>query len=234
MLPIGITCLSEENQGCITLGIDYIKSIERAGGIPVPIAVTTKKSLPAIIKIIRGLLLSGGDDVDPSYFSEEPLPGQGEITPLRDRVEIALTKMALAQKIPVLGICRGAQVLNIAAGGSIYQDLRYKKGKLLEHMQKAPRAHPFHNISVFEETTLYKVLGGRKIIRVNSFHHQAIKKLGTGFRVSAVSLDGVIEGIESTKHPFAMGVQWHPEALARKKIPGGRDIFAAFVQAAQL
>lgn len=103
MLPIGITCLSEENQGCITLGIDYIKSIERAGGIPVPIAVTTKKSLPAIIKIIRGLLLSGGDDVDPSYFSEEPLPGQGEITPLRDRVEIALPKWPLLKKYPSWG-----------------------------------------------------------------------------------------------------------------------------------
>lgn len=234
MLPIGITCLYKENPGHIRLGLDYIKSIENAGGIPVPVAVTAKKNLPALIKIIRGLLLSGGDDVDPSYFGEEPLPWQGEITPLRDRVEIALAKIALAQKIPVLGICRGAQVLNIAAGGSIYQDLRYKKGKFLEHMQKAPRDHPFHNISVIEETTLYKVLGGRKIIRVNSFHHQAIKKLGTGFRVSALSLDGVIEGIESTEHPFAVGVQWHPEALARKKIPGGGDIFAAFLQAAQL
>lgn len=234
MLPIGITCLYEENPGYIRLGIDYIKSVESAGGIPVPVAVTAKKNLPAIMKIIRGLLLSGGDDVDPAYFGEEPLPRQGEITPLRDRVELALAKIALAQKIPVLGICRGAQVLNIAAGGSIYQDLRYKEGKLLEHMQKAPRDHPFHNISVFEETTLYKILGGRKKIRVNSFHHQAIKKLGTGFRVSAVSLDGVIEGIESTEHPFALGVQWHPEALAGKKIPGGRAIFAAFVQAAQL
>lgn len=233
LLPIGITCFYEENPGCIRLGIDYARSIEKAGGIPLPVAVTDEKSLPGIIKIVRGLLFTGGDDVDPSYFGEEPLPGHGEISPVRDRVEIALAKMALDHKIPVLGICRGAQVLNIAAGGSIYQDLRYdpryKEGKLLEHMQKAPRDHPFHRISVFEETTLYKILGGRKIIKVNSFHHQAIKKLGCGFRVSAVSLDGVIEGIESAEHPFALGVQWHPEALARKNIPGGREIFTAFL-----
>lgn len=236
MLPIGITCLYEGDPGggFIRLGLDYIKSIESAGGAPVPVAVTSKKNLPAIIKIIRGLLLSGGEDVDPSCFGEEPLPGQGEITPLRDGLEIALARIALAKKIPVLGICRGAQVLNIAAGGGIYQDLRYKKGRLLEHMQKAPRDHPFHSISVFEETILCRALGGRRMIKVNSFHHQAIKKLGTGFRVNAVSPDGVIEGIESAAHPFALGVQWHPEALARKRIPGGREIFAAFVQAARL
>lgn len=232
MLTVGITCtyIYNYDRDHIELGMDYIRSIERAGCIPVPIALTGEKALPGLFKIIDGLLLSGGNDVDPSYFGEEPLPGQGEISPIRDRLEIALARMALDRRVPVLGICRGAQVLNIAAGGSIYQDLRYKKGKLLEHMQKAPRDHTFHDINVFEGTILGKILGGRKKIKVNSFHHQAIKKLGARFRASAVSSDGVVEGLESRDHSFAVGVQWHPEALARKNIPGGREIFTAFAR----
>ncbi len=234
MLPVGITCVYNENFNFARLSFDYIRSIERAGGIPVPISILNEEFIPGLLKTIKGLVLSGGGDVDPLYYGEEPLSGQGEISPLRDRIEIELTRAALEKNLPVLGICRGAQVLNIAAGGSIYQDISLKKGLILEHMQKAPRHHLFHDINILEDTLLYRILRGRKTIRVNSFHHQAVKKLGNGFRVNAVASDDVVEGLESVVHSFALGIQWHPEALAVKEIPGGQEIFDAFLQAVSL
>ncbi|RJX29135.1 MAG: gamma-glutamyl-gamma-aminobutyrate hydrolase family protein [Dethiobacter sp.] len=234
MLPIGITCVYNENFNFTRLSFDYIRSIEKAGGIPVPVSILKEESIPGFLKIIKGLVLSGGGDVDPLYYGEEPLPGQGEISPLRDRIEIELTRAALRKNLPVLGICRGAQVLNIAAGGSIYQDISLKEGMILEHMQRAPRHHLFHDIKILEDTLLYRIFRERKTLRVNSFHHQAVKKLGDGFRVSAVASDGVVESLESEVHSFALGVQWHPEALAVKEIWGGQEIFDVFLRAVSL
>lgn len=231
MLPVGITCVYNEKLNFGRLNFDYIRAIEKAGGFPVPVFILKEESIPELLKIIKGLVLSGGGDVDPYYYGEEPLSGQGEISPLRDRIEINLTRAALEKNLPVLGICRGAQVLNIAAGGSIYQDIRLKKGLTLEHMQKAPRYHLFHDINIVEGTLLSRIFKGREKIRVNSFHHQAIKKIGAGCRANALASDGIIEGVESVVHPFALGVQWHPEALAVKEIPGGQEIFDAFLQA---
>lgn len=234
MLPIGVTCVYNENLNIGRLNFDYIRAIEKAGGVPVPVFILKEESILPLLKIIKGLLLTGGGDVDPYYFGEEPFVGQGEISPLRDRIEIKLTKAALKRNIPLLGICRGAQVLNIAAGGSIYQDIhlnRLEKGVPLEHMQKAPRYHPFHDINIVEGTLLSRILKGKGKIRVNSFHHQAIKKVAAGFRVNALASDGIIEGVESGAHFFALGIQWHPEALALKEFPGGQEIFNAFLQA---
>jgi len=233
VLPVGITCVYNENLRFARLSFAYIRAIERAGGVPVPVFVLKEQSIPGLLKVIRGLVLSGGGDVDPFYFGEEPLRGYGQISPLRDRIEIELTKAALEKNIPVLGICRGAQVLNIAAGGSIYQDIGQKKGLTLEHRQKAPGYHLFHEVNIIEGTLLSRILKGRKKIRVNSFHHQSIKKVGAGYRANALASDGVIEGLESTAHPFALGVQWHPEALAEKEILGGQELFDAFLQSVQ-
>lgn len=234
MIPLGITCIYNENLNYVRLGFDYIMAIEKAGFIPLPVSILKEESIPGLLKSIKGLVLSGGGDVDPLYYGEEPLPGQGEISPLRDRIEIKLARAALEKDLPILGICRGAQVLNIALGGDIYQDISLKKGLTLEHMQKAPRYHPFHDINILEDTLLARIFQGRKTIRVNSFHHQAIKKVAAGCRVNAQASDGIIEGIESTVHFFALGVQWHPEALAAKEIPGGREIFDAFLRAIKM
>lgn len=234
MVFIGITCSFNRAAGFFRLGKDYVSSVEKAGGVPLPIICREKKSLDAVISAICGLLLSGGGDIDPCYYGEEPAPGLGEICPERDELEIELARRALKRGIPVLGICRGAQVLSVAAGGSIYQDLGKIGNKPLEHRQKAPRDHPYHEVKVEEGTLLWRILGERKKIRVNSFHHQSIKDPGRGFIVSAFAPDGVVEGVESSLHPFAVGVQWHPENLAAGGKPGGQELFDALLQAATI
>jgi putative glutamine amidotransferase len=232
MLPVGITCGSGEIPRCLRLSWDYISAVERAGGFPVPLMFFRQENACAAIRMLRGLVLSGGGDVDPYFFGEEPFPGCGEISPLRDEMELELARLALDAKLPVLGICRGAQVLNIALGGDIFQDLGRKEGMLLEHMQKAPAYHPVHQLTITRGTRLAEIFRGKTALRVNSFHHQAIRKLGEGLIVSAAAADGVIEAVESIRHSFALGVQWHPEAMAEKNIPGGQELFDALLQAA--
>ncbi len=229
---IGITCGIREGLRCLRLSWDYIGAIERAGGFPVPLMFFQRENARRAIEMIRGLVLSGGGDVNPCYFGEEPLPGCGEISPRRDAGELELARLALEAGMPILGICRGAQVLNIALGGDIYQDLGMKEGLLLEHNQKAPAYLPYHRLTITGGTHLGKIIRGKTTLRVNSFHHQAIRRLGEGLIVSAAAADGVIEAVESLRHPFVLGVQWHPEALAGKNLPGGQELFDALLQAA--
>jgi putative glutamine amidotransferase len=190
----------------------YVESIITAGGIPLIIPNLEDNDIRQILDKVDGLLLSGGDDIDPVYFNEEPIQAMGEITPERDRFEIALTKFALERNCPILAICRGVQVLNIAAGGTIYQDITTQFSKAIKHSQKAPRWYGTHKIEIKPQTKLNKLL---KIdyVRVNSFHHQGIKDLGEHFVINALSLDGLIEGIESISHEFVIGAQWHPECM---------------------
>lgn len=231
MLPVGITCGIMEEQRCLRLPWDYVKAVERAGGLPVPLMLFRPESARKAMGIIRGLILSGGGDVDPYHFGEEPFPGCGEISPWRDEMELELAQAAIESEMPILGICRGAQVLNIALGGDIFQDIKLKGGQLLEHMQKAPAYYPYHSLKINEGTKLRNIFSGKTELRVNSFHHQAIRKPGKNLIISAVAADGVIEAVESTRHPFALGVQWHPEAMAGKNIPGGQELFNSLLQA---
>jgi len=202
-----------------------------------------------LVREIDGLLLSGGGDPDPFFFGEEPLPGTGVIDPERDLFEIALASAALATDLPVLGICRGMQLLNIAAGGSIWQDIRTaspaglwsedasKKREAnnfrirLKHFQEAPRWYPTHRIYIVTGSRLAEILNAASA-RVNSFHHQAVKEVAPGFGVTARSADGIIEGIESKRHRFAVGVQFHPEHL-RHKYRCFDLIFKVFVEMAK-
>lgn len=232
MLPIGITCLHKTNTNQMQLSLDYLAAVEKAGGIPLPFTSVNIEAIKNYFKLIKGLVLSGGGDVDPFYYGEEPVAGHGEIFPERDWLELELARLALQKDLPVLGICRGAQVLCIALGGELYQDLKLKKGLLLEHMQKAPRHHPYHKVSVLGGTLLGQVLGEGKDFRVNSFHHQAIKRPGDELIIGAVAVDGVIEAVEAPGHTFILGVQWHPEALAAKGKPGGQELFDALLGAA--
>ncbi|NLX92054.1 MAG: gamma-glutamyl-gamma-aminobutyrate hydrolase family protein [Firmicutes bacterium] len=232
MLPVGITCGIVEEERCLRLSWDYVKAVERAGGFPVPLMLFKTGSVRRALEMIRGLILSGGGDVDPYHFGEEPFPGCGEISPWRDEMELELARAAIEAEMPILGICRGAQVLNIALGGDIFQDIKLKGGQLLEHMQKAPAYYPYHSLKIKEGTKLGSIFSGKAELRVNSFHHQAIRKPGENLIISAVAADGVIEAVESTRHPFALGVQWHPEAMAGKNNPGGQELFDALLEAA--
>jgi len=144
---IGITCGRKENEAHFYLSQAYVEAVEEAGGLPVILpGCTSQEEMARLLCLIQGLILSGGGDVDPVHFGEEPLPGLGEIDPTRDIFELSFTRLALAAEIPVLGICRGMQILNISFGGSIYQDMVTQVKGCLEHYQKAPRWHPTHKV----------------------------------------------------------------------------------------
>ncbi|MFZ5595543.1 MAG: gamma-glutamyl-gamma-aminobutyrate hydrolase family protein [Bacillota bacterium] len=227
---IGITCSYDRENDRYFLGSMYARAVEAGGGIPLPLAYTMG-DIDGIARLINGLLLSGGPDVDPVYFGEDPATGMGEVCPERDAFEMDLARKALGAGIPVLGICRGIQVLNIAAGGDIYQDIGSGAGEpVIKHFQQAPRYHPTHNILVEEKTMLASILGPGSV-RVNSYHHQAVRRTAPGFIVSARSADGVIEAVESRDRGFALGVQCHPEAMWERR-PLFLGLFKRLIEAA--
>lgn len=210
---IGITCSEEADGSRVYLNGNYVEAITAAGGLP--LLLPALEDLTAdFFETVDGIVFSGGDDVDPVYFDEEPRPGLGAIYPGRDAFEIKLARTAMAARKPVLGICRGFQVLNIAAGGAAYQDFAALPGTHLKHVQQAPRWYPTHSIKIETESHLAKALG-TTAVRVNSFHHQAVSRLAPEFIVTARASDGVIEAVESGQG-FILGVQFHPEEMWRR------------------
>lgn len=208
---IGITCSHELENNRYFIPIAYVNALVAAGACPVLLPPMDTR-LIIRLNFLQGVVFSGGNDVDPVHFGEEPIPGNGEVSPDRDVFELALARMCLRENIPFLAICRGMQVVNIAAGGDIYQDIHTQAAKVLKHMQQSPRWHASHGVEVKQSSLVQKAYGG-KLTRVNSFHHQAVRQVAPGFQVVATSQDGLVEAIESPEHPFAVGVQWHPEAM---------------------
>lgn len=225
---IALTCMEVGDKNKINRA--YIKVIEKYGGIPLLIPSLEKMELAGVLlERISGLMLTGGVDVDPYYFGEEPLPGQRNIEPYRDKLEISLVERALKHNMPILGICRGMQVLNIGAGGDIYQDIHSQLETTLKHEQKAPGYYPTHSLETNPGTILHEITGSNSF-RVNSFHHQAVRRLARGFVASGFASDGLVEAIESEEHDFVLAFQYHPELMC----PGHREseeIFRAFVSA---
>lgn len=209
---IGITCAWEEERQRFFLSAAYVRAVEAAGGLPVPIPYTGAAGVAPWLEILDGLVLSGGGDVDPFYFGEEPLPGCGEVDPRRDSFELELVREALRLHLPLLGICRGLQVINVAAGGDIYQDIYRQVPGCLKHRQDAPRWAATHGVEVREGTRLAYILGTGSL-RVNSFHHQAVRRVAPGLVIAACAPDGLVEALESAGAGFVLGVQWHPEAM---------------------
>ncbi|MDI6894355.1 MAG: gamma-glutamyl-gamma-aminobutyrate hydrolase family protein [Bacillota bacterium] len=231
MLPlIGITSSTDENDR-VRVPAGYPAAVEAAGGVPVILPVLNPGKAAEVLAHLQGLLLSGGVDLDPSYYGEDPLPGLGKVTPERDAFELALARQALALGVPILGICRGVQVLNVAAGGNLFQDLGSQLQKVLKHSQEAPRWHESHPVQLDPQSRMAAVLGVTEA-RVNSFHHQAVRAVAPGLRAVAWAPDGVIEGVESTDHRFALGVQWHPEEMWSRD-PLHLKPFSALVEAAR-
>jgi len=230
---IGITCSwrKKKEETEVFLRSQYIAATAAAGGLPLLIpAGACGVRAGEWLEIIDGLVLSGGGDIEPCWYGEEPLPQLGEVNKDRDAAELELAKGALHSGLPVLGICRGAQILNVAAGGTLYQDIPAQCPSSLGHYQSPPRNLYAHKVEVAADSWLGRIIRrclesrhkGRRLsaeksekgwrIEVNSFHHQAVRRLAPGFRVSAWSPDEIIEAIEG-QEGFAVGVQWHPEDL---------------------
>ena len=211
---------------------DYIYSIERAGGIPVLLPRLEDMSvLEPLIDKLDGVLVSGGHDVDPHGYGERTQGYCGRLVPERDVMDLAITRYAYEKKKPILAICRGIQILNVALGGNLYQDLEREGGFCHHFMDNTPREYPVHSNTIAEGSILEGIYG-KSEIEVNSFHHQAVKDAAPAAVITATSSDGVPEGIEvSGGHPFTIGVQWHPEMMFRSEEQ--QKLFRAFVKACE-
>lgn len=204
----------------------YLKALEAQGASVLVIPPQAEDRLPTLLKKLDGLLLPGGVDVDPAHFGEEPIPENGEVSPERDGLELYLARYAAEHGLPTLGICRGIQVMNVALGGSLYQDLPAQGFRAVQHYQKSESGVLAHSAQQVGESPLSGFFNLR--FRVNSYHHQALKDLAPGLRAVAVAPDGVVEAVVLEGHPFFFGVQWHPELL-----PQQWGIFRALVEAAK-
>ena len=239
---IGITCQLDPAEGVRgpkrmngthRLPDDYVHSVWQAGGTPLLLPTATDpEAAQAYAAAVDGIIFSGGGDIAAHLLGEEPAQGLGRVDPLRDVFELSLCELALEQDIPTLGICKGAQVLNVAAGGSIIQDIAAVVPKPIQHSQQAPVWLGVHTIQVESGSLLAKAFGSESF-RVNSFHHQSVCDVPPPFRATSHSVDGVIEGIESGEHRFAVGVQWHPESM-RESLEEARRLFQALVEAARV
>ena len=224
---IGIS--SNLNEHVLTVSTDYIQAITNFGGVPLIIPNIQGDAIDSIVELLDGLLLTGGGDIDPTLFNEEPHQNLGSIIPERDAFEIAIIKKMMALNKPILGICRGMQILNITIGGDMYQDIyTQSQNNLLQHTQQASRTHATHFVQVTEGSMLSEIVQVDKF-KVNSFHHQAIRKIPKDYKACAFASDGIIEAFESNIHSFVMGLQWHPESLLLKNDEASIAIFKAFI-----
>ena len=202
---IGIPAWSEE--GYYKIRETYLKKLYQVG--TEPFLILPEHNLEKVFALISGVIIPGGGDIDPLIFGEEPRAGLRNYSAKKDFFEITIIKKAVKKGLPVLGICRGMQLISVAFGAKMYQDLASEKEGVLAHEQKAPGDEATHLVTLSPDGYLAKIFKSLKL-RVNSFHHQAVKSPGQELRVEAVSSDGVIEAVSGSK---ILGVQWHPELL---------------------
>ena len=235
MIPkIGITTVNNTNPAngseLTTLGWTYIDAVSRSGGLPLLVpSITDETLLDAYVEVCDGFIFSGGIDVSPCCYGEMQHPLLGDTSLKLDKSQIGLVKRAIAARKPFLAICRGNQVLNVACGGTLYQDNSLHGGNVAKHMQKTDRGDVSHEITIQEGSTLYGMYGGK--LWINSYHHQSIKAVGEGLTVTAVADDGIIEAVELADYPYGLGLQWHPEVMLLAD-EGMRPLFDGLVKAA--
>jgi putative glutamine amidotransferase len=216
----------------IAVGHDYIEAIRLAGGTPIVMPIIEgKEFIQQQMQCVDALLLSGGYDVCPLFYDEEPQRGLEAICPDRDRYEIQLLQAARESQKPILGICRGLQLLNVAFGGTLYQDIEMALSSPVQHNQKAKPEEATHTVTLMPCTKLNQIME-ENLLLTNSFHHQAIKDLAPGLVANAYAKDEIIEGVEGEGDLFILGVQWHPELMFNKH-PKMLKLFHAFVEAAR-
>lgn len=235
---IGVTSSEDDVNRTLFLRKNYAASVQEAGGIPVIVPYgAAEEDYAQLAEMLDGFLFSGGMDAQPSLFHEETLDGCGAATPDRDRMELILYQEILKRRKPILGICRGIQMMNVAQGGSLWQDIpkyfpgRLPNGMALAHQQPSEGETVSHKVDVTEGSLLYKLVGGKQIW-VNSFHHQAVKEAAPGTIVTGRSSDGLIEALEMPGYGFWLGVQWHPEYMAHKDETAA-GLFRGLIEAAK-
>ncbi|HSA78318.1 MAG TPA: gamma-glutamyl-gamma-aminobutyrate hydrolase family protein [Nitrospirota bacterium] len=230
---IGVT-MNLEVQPARNLNIldqDYGRAVLQAGGIPVPI-LGIDTSIPEIVKRLDGFVFTGGDDIHPRFYKEKPLSDARMLISPNGRItfEIALFKAAARAGKPVLAICYGTQLVNIALGGRLYQDIELQVSDPIKHVASSVGEKVFHFVDIFEGTLLSRIMGASRI-RVRSAHHQSVKNPGRGLHLSAVSHDGVIEALEPRTKNFLIAVQWHPEKTPNDRY--SKKLFKALVSASK-
>jgi len=224
MPVIAVTPFWDDEKGRIGVNNDYLEAVIRAGGSPVLLPLTDSEDVArTILSSVDGLLLSGGADVSPDVYKEEKLPCCGETAPRRDTLEKLLINYALQMKKPILGICRGMQILNCVLGGSLYQDIATQYKPDLKHPCYDTPRDCVHIVEIADNTRLRQIMN-LDAVPVNSRHHQAVKKLGRNLKVSATAPDGTIEAMEFIDDYPMLSVQWHPESLEDRFLPQ-RTIF---------
>ena len=210
---VGITSMVVEREEHHVMSFTYVEAVAAVGGCPVVLPATgDPEASVAALDRLDAVLFTGGPDVDPAHFHQLPHTELGEISPRRDAAELALARAALAAGKPILAICRGIQLLAVAAGGTVVQDIGSQVPGVIKHRQQAPRWYGSHPVTVAEDSTLARALGATSLM-VNSFHHQAVDQVPPGFRVVARAPDGVVEGMEPVDGSPVLGVQWHPEGM---------------------
>lgn len=226
---IGVVPLVDADRESYWMLPGYMKGVEQAGGIPVMLPLTSdRESLEQLIDTCDGFLLTGGQDVSPAVYGEEPSQQCGECSTERDEMEAMLYRLAYERDKAILGICRGIQFINAIMGGTLYQDLPSEYLSDTEHHQTPPYDVPCHGVFLVTDSPLHRLLGV-DVLRVNSYHHQAIRKLARGLLTMAVSEDGLIEGVCVPEKRFIWALQWHPEFSCLVD-EHSRKIFREFVE----
>lgn len=233
LVAISATCAPFHGAERVRLSANYVRSLEGAGLVPVVIPpLTNPSSAEEILGVVGGLLLTGGEDVEPARYGAVPHPALGKTNAARDATEVALLAAARARRVPVLAICRGIQILNVALGGTLVQDLRTERPSGVQHDQPHDQPHDHaartHDVTIAADSRLAAATGATSMA-VNSYHHQAVDRVGRGLRVTATSSDGIIEGAEMEDPAWwVLAVQWHPEDLTNDARAWDRGIFRAF------
>ena len=229
---VGITNGGDLGEGKYRIDTKYVSSVANAGAIPIMLTPTTaKEEIEQLLDMCDGILLSGGPDIDPSIYGEEKLAECGYVSDERDGFELELTKAALERNMPILAICRGIQILNVAAGGTLWQDIPSQIKTDVAHSSPTSDYTARHNVKITDSKIIDAVGFNSDCFEVNSFHHQALKSVAQRFKVMAVSeKDDIIEGVYDPEAKYVVGVQWHPERLGEID-ENARALFSSFTEA---
>jgi len=233
---VAVTATTRADDGVVRLRLStaYVEALRAAGLAPVvvPPAAEPDDGLDAVVEVMQGLVLSGGEDVDPRHYGADAHTALGAVHAARDATELALVAAARARRLPVLAICRGIQVLNVALGGTLIQDLPSERPSAIVHDVDGPRSDRTHAVRLTHDSRLARATGREEIL-VNSFHHQAVDRIGARLQETARAPDGVIEAVETAESDawWVVGIQWHPEDLVSGRDPWDRALFAAFAAA---